>query len=72
MLRTHVSVIALLAALAPAAQAQVSKPPVTWRHAAAGNYTPANRTWIDMIVIHKGEGSNAVGWFANPARWSAA
>lgn len=70
-LRTDIFALALLA-LAPPAHAQVTKPPVTWRHAAAGNYTPASRTWIDMIVIHKGEGSNAVGWFANPAASASA
>lgn len=51
----------------PTPTAAAPRPSITQRPAARGNFTYSNRTYINMIVIHKAEGENAAGWFANPA-----
>ena len=45
----------------------VSPPPIHSLPAAAGNYTVRSSRNISMIVVHKAQGTNAAGWFANPA-----
>lgn len=56
-----------LTLLGPTPTAAAPRPSITQRPAARGNFTYSNRTYINMIVIHKAEGENAAGWFANPA-----
>jgi peptidoglycan hydrolase-like protein with peptidoglycan-binding domain len=65
-LLTLVAGVGLALAAPGSAQAQVTKPAVRWLPAARGNYTPSSRTRITQVVIHKAQGSNAAGWFANP------
>jgi N-acetyl-anhydromuramyl-L-alanine amidase AmpD len=62
--------LASLAAFVPGvARATVAKPAVHWVPAASGNYTPASRTRLSLMIIHKAEGtaSGAAQWFENPA-----
>jgi hypothetical protein len=44
----------------------VSPPKIHSLPAAAGNYTVRSSRNISMIVVHKAQGLNAAGWFANP------
>ncbi|MCA8920200.1 MAG: N-acetylmuramoyl-L-alanine amidase, partial [Planctomycetes bacterium] len=59
-----------VACAAPAAVAQ-ARPPITQYPAHPGNYRRANRTYVNMIVIHKAQGNNSAGWSANPAATSS-
>ncbi len=46
-----------------------AQPAITWDPAYSGNYTVESGRTIDMIVIHKAEGSlsSCVSWFQNPS-----
>lgn len=57
----------VLAALATRAEA-TQKPPVSWHPASTANYTQMSSRKIDMIIIHKAEGSSLAtwSWFQNP------
>lgn len=61
-----------LALGARVAHAAPTRPPITSRPAAEGNYREADRTSITRIVIHKAEGDDASAWFQDPAAGTSA
>ncbi len=72
--RRWVFPLAVAGALLGAGEARATdKPPVTWYPSAPGNYD-SSRAPIDLIVIHKAEGSaySAAATFANPNRKASA
>ncbi|MCA8921973.1 MAG: N-acetylmuramoyl-L-alanine amidase [Planctomycetes bacterium] len=55
---------ATICAAAPASA--VDRPAIKQRPAHSSNFTPAKRSFVNTIVIHKAEGENASGWFQSP------
>src|SRR5687767_15096376 len=72
--RRWTCVLAVAGAVLGASEARATeKPAVTWYPAAKGNYD-SSRAPINLVVIHKAEGSaySAAATFANPARKGSA